>query len=615
MVVPVLGREDGRDAHCDDRCRGCRRHVVALREPGDQVAQGQHAESDPDREGVERSRIDVVAFARLAGRGVEVEDQRDAHHHEQPQHDREVALVAVQLVDESDESQQEGEEIIGVPALVFGDFARQVVLRADVFLVDPADTREPVAVGDRRARRLYVALASHEVPHEIAPVHVRKLVVEEEMDVFPERRFGDRAGFAVGVGVGPFASEVERLAAHGTPLCVAQDLALVVAQRLGLGAVGGPLLVGLFALRVVPHAGEELHELRSVGVAREHRGGLVLAVLVQIPHLLLLHALGGSRILRAVQQRAVAVLVAVQERQQGVGVVGVVGVHRRVRRGADGHRGVGRVADENHGRREQDDVEQHAAPSVGGPCGPSQADDQRQREERDARVDRQAERVDEQRVDLRPDPDGVGDDDVVDEDDHRPGHERREGDASPGHRGGLAEVVDEDQRGDAEQVEDVHADRESHQVGDQHDPARGVGFVGLLLPFEHQPHDQRREHRRERVDLALDGREPERVGEGVGQGPDGSGAQDGPCVGGGELRAVARHQTPCQVGDGPEQEQDAEGAGQRVHGVDGDAHVVGVSEGEERGQARQHHEQRGSGRVSHFEFVGCRDELRAVPEA
>ena len=35
-------------------------------------------------------------------------------------------------------------------------------------------------------------------------------------------------------------------------------------------------------------------------------------------------------------------------------------------------------------------------------------------------VDRQAERVDEQRVDLRPDPDGVGDDDVVDEDDHRP---------------------------------------------------------------------------------------------------------------------------------------------------------------------------------------------------
>lgn len=28
------------------------------------------------------------------------------------------------------------------------------------------------------------------------------------------------------------------------------------------------------------------------------------------------------------------------------------------------------------------------------------------------------------------------------------------------------------------------------------------GFVGLLLPFEHQPDDQRREHRRQGVDLA-----------------------------------------------------------------------------------------------------------------
>ena len=73
--------------------------LSAFGEPRDQVADGQHAEPDPDREGIERARIDVVAFARLAGRGVEIEDQRDAHHHEQPQHDREVALVAVQLVE------------------------------------------------------------------------------------------------------------------------------------------------------------------------------------------------------------------------------------------------------------------------------------------------------------------------------------------------------------------------------------------------------------------------------------------------------------------------------------------------------------------------------------
>ena len=85
-----------------------------------------------------------------------------------------------------------------------------------------------------------------------------------------------------------------------------------------------------------------------------------------------------------------------------------------------------------------------------------------------------------------------------------------------------------------------------------------MGLVGLLLPFEHQPYDQRREHRREGVDLTLDGREPERIGEGVGQGTHDACTQDGPHVGSGELAAVAGHEAPRQVCDRPEQEQDAE---------------------------------------------------------
>ena len=117
-------------------------------------------------------------------------------------------------------------------------------------------------------------------------------------------------------------------------------------------------------------------------------------------------------------------------------------------------------------------------------------------------------------------------------------------------------------------------------------------------------------HKQATVDLLKEG-----VGEGVGQRADGARTQYGPHVGVGQLAALRRVDAAAEVGDRPEHEQDAEGAGQRVHGVDGDAHVVGVSEGEERGQARQHHEQRCSGRVSHFEFVGRRDELRAVPEA
>ena len=161
----------------------------------------------------------------------------------------------------------------------------------------------------------------------------------------------------------------------------------------------------------------------------------------------------------------------------------------------------------------------------------------------------------------------------------------------------------------------MHADREAHQVGDQHDPARRMRPVGILLPLEHEPHDERREHRRKGVDLALDGREPEGVGEGVGQRPDGSGAQHGPDLRPGQLAAVARRQTPCEVGDRPEEEEDAEGAGERVHGVHRGTHVVGIAERKERRQTRQHHEERRSGRVSHFELIGGGDEFRAVPEA
>ena len=147
--------------------------------------------------GVERTRINIVAFARFVGRGVEVEDQRDARHDEEPHDDREVARVAVELVEQADETQQEGEEIVGVAPLVIRYFVRQVVLRSEVKLVDPLDAREPVAVGDRRLRGLYVALASHEVPQEVAPVHVRELVVEEEVEVLGEGRLDDRARLPV----------------------------------------------------------------------------------------------------------------------------------------------------------------------------------------------------------------------------------------------------------------------------------------------------------------------------------------------------------------------------------------------------------------------------------
>ena len=251
---------------------------------------------------------------------------------------------------------------------------------------------------------------------------------------------------------------------------------------------------------------------------------------------------------------------------------------------------------------------------MGVPHAPAQQGEKCQREEDDSRVDRQPERVDEEHVDHGSDVDRVGDNESVDEPEDRQCDDRRDAETLEGHGLVFTEIVDVNQCRNGQQVEDMDADRESHQVGDQDQPPRCVGFVGLILPFEHQPHDERREHRREGVNLAFDGREPESVGEGIGQRADGASAQHGPSIGIGQFASLRRVDAASEVGDRPEHEEDAEGTGQRVHDIDRQRYILGRG-CQHRGQTGHHHEERCSGRVPHFELVGGGNELRAVPEA
>jgi len=82
-----------------------------------------------------------------------------------------------------------------------------------------------------------------------------------------------------------------------------------------------------------------------MGVARDDAGGLVLAILVEVIDVLLLVVGRRRRVISPVEQRTVAVLVAVEHRKQRVRVVGLVGIHRRIGGRADGDRRVGREPD------------------------------------------------------------------------------------------------------------------------------------------------------------------------------------------------------------------------------------------------------------------------------
>ena len=158
----------------------------------------------------------------------------------------------------------------------------------------------------------------------------------------------------------------------------------------------------------------------------------------------------------------------------------------------------------------------------------------------------------------------------------------------------------------------MDTDGESHQIGNQDDPSRSVRLIGLLLPAQHQPHHKSCKHRREGIDLALDCREPECIGEGVGQRSHRTCSEHRNGIGGGERFALASEEATGNVGDGPKEEQDAEGTHQGIHSVDHMRHIV-CRWCKESGNASHKHKERCPRRVSHLEFIGGSHKLAAIP--
>ena len=160
----------------------------------------------------------------------------------------------------------------------------------------------------------------------------------------------------------------------------------------------------------------------------------------------------------------------------------------------------------------------------------------------------------------------------------------------------------------------MHTYGESHQVGDKHYPACRVRLVSLLLPLQHKPHHKGCKHRREGIYLTLHSREPEGVGEGVGQCSHSTCSQDCNLVALAHCATCGGEDAACKVGDCPEEEQNTEGTRQAVHTIYHMRHIIGVWREHSSDACHQHKE--GCSRwVSHLQLVRCCDELGAVPKA
>ena len=218
-----------------------------------------------------------------------------------------------------------------------------------------------------------------------------ELVGEEIVEVLAERRLHDYQRFVARTVVPERpASEIEHFDLVRASLRVADDLAVFVPFVIGSGAVGAPRLIVFRTGIGVPHAGEKVHELVGMFVSGEDRNRFVLAVVVQIADVLVFVTGDRSRELGTVEQRFVSVLIAVEQRIEGERIARVVAVHRGIGRRADRNRCVGRVADEDHQRREQHEIEHRAPFFMGEIYAHAERSQQGYYEEHEAGIDGQS---------------------------------------------------------------------------------------------------------------------------------------------------------------------------------------------------------------------------------
>ena len=114
----------------------------------------------------------------------------------------------------------------------------------------------------------------------------------------------------------------------------------------------------------------------------------------------------------------------------------------------------------------------------------------------------------------------------------------------------------------AEQAEQVDADRQTCDIGNEYHPAVAFATVGLLTPFQDSIEHQGRQKTRKGIYLCLHGGEPERVTESIGQSPYKAAGLNADCFHNGEMTVCGANQLSGEVGNGEKQEEDAPGTQQ-----------------------------------------------------
>ena len=568
----------------------------------EQVADSSNTQANPDGKGIERTGIGIIALARLDRCLVQVKNNSQTCHEEQEEDNPELlhALVhhavlsadaLVHLPYQADDAKQKWQAVEDVTSLVLTKFGGQIALVAQTQVVEEWYASNPVTML-QFAMSLYIILTTGKIPHEVAPVHEVHLIGPEEVEVL------HHGGYLYGLALTNIV--------YGNVLAFDTSHPFFVVTLVAFGmhtreehVVGIDILLLVvddfitvwFFLRFLFHT---LVLWRTL-YKRRH---IILSLYFH---------LHWRRIGLAIEQGAVAILVASQITSQSEDILGRVLIHGSVGLGTDNNYCIGRIANHNHQQTEQGSVHQsgrnpvdailgivqhevqdnhcqhshhntadtvsverdtqHANAGYEGQVhaetallrgrfsdGPKHCGNEDENVNNKACIEGHAKLVYKQQLE----PAAHFYDTRNDAIQHY-GYEYET--AQQSHQAALdigigvsLEVPYQHKCRQTEQVQQVYANTETGKIGYEDKPAVGTRLVSIVLPLENKPEYNGGEEAGVGINLALYGRVPECVGESVCQSTCHSSQLNGQSLPPGLYLSVFTNKLACQMANAPEQE-------------------------------------------------------------
>ena len=461
--------------------------------------------------------------------------------------------------------------------MIVGVTVGQILAACTLDAVYPVDASNPIAIDITTRSILHVRLSPGKIPHKIPEVHVSELIREEEPQVLPECR-------TVGLVV------------ESTPLLVNLNVAV------GIGI--HPREEALILL-VVLVLGRRLLDFQVLAIVRD------VSVLVFAAH----HV---SREVRAVEERIVAILLAVEVAQEAETVARLVFVDGRIAKRADYRHCKRHIAQHYHKHRQSNGISQNLAVFKRPPRPISEAAHQQQYKSDDARIIRQTESIDEKQIEIRADINGLRYNEIQ----HYRQYHHRQRQSQQNALGILAVIlsiiIHKHNCWYHEQIEQVNTDAQTHQISDEDKPTVGIRLVGVFLPTENQPKYNRRKEATHTINLRLHSRKPRRVAECINQAAHNAARNDADSLASTIRRHTlaliipALHNPAGNVSDAPEKEQRRKSGCKHCRTVHHQRHTCVVGR-EQRCHPTNNHPQGCSRGVSHLQLDCRSNKFAAVP--